>query len=372
MLRSTAIAAIDQNRNRAYNCVQMRDPQVRWPLEDDATVDPQIDVADPRNARPRTASREAAVRTGRRRRRLLNLFPESALEPEPATSPGVPQLVFQPRAGSPQPDPPVLIEPADRTTPTVDDQPPMSSIESPPQIRRVPSEHAKDELLVAIRSCRGPVVLIGPTSNVCREVIQELDRRTVASRVRAPKSFDDLLKMVLVDFGVMTTASADHADVPRPRLAAALHSFLSSLASLHARAVIFIDGAENVPAVVISELPALSAQSDAGILQLVLVGRPEFMHLLERPDLHDFDASVAVRLELDSPNASDSRSETRPASATIESPQIVDAPPIESTATDLESEPPARSTLGSFLIVAAVASAALASARALVWVFSTR
>jgi len=53
---------------------------------------------------------------------LLNLFPESALEPEPATSPGVPQLVFQPRAGSPQPDPPVLIEPADRTTPTVDER----------------------------------------------------------------------------------------------------------------------------------------------------------------------------------------------------------------------------------------------------------
>ena len=407
--------------------MQVRD-HVRQPLGDEATADRPIDVADRSNlrggplAKEVSAARSARViqaaralsapaaaalsqperdasaesvpapleregdpgdaagpapsarpaRAGRPRRRLLNLFPESALQPEPASSIG-PQLVFLPRAVSTSPEASAPMNPKGDRISLVEDAPAVVAIDSPSDSRGVPPGRAKDELLAAIRHCRGPVVLTVPsetdTSSLCRAVIQELDRRTVASHVVSPKSFDELLKMVLVDFGAMTTASAAHADVERPRLAAALHSFLGSLASLHARAVVFIDEAETVPDAVLAELPALSAQSDAGTMQLVLVGRPVLAEFLERPDLRDFNASVAVRLEVEPVESSHVHTKIQQTSTIAESSSIVDVPPIESTTTDLELKP-RQSALRRFLIIAAVASIGLAGAGALFWIAS--
>jgi len=343
------------------------DPAPSTPLE--AEGDLRDSAAAPMSAKPRA---------GRPRRRLLNLFPESALQPEPAASPSGPQLVFLPRVASTQADPPVDANLL-RTPLPVDEVPKIAAIGSLPPSRRVSAEQVKDELIAAIRTGRGPVVLTAPestnTANLCRAAIQELDRRTMTSLLRTPQSFDELLKSVLVDLGVMTTGSAAHADVPRERLTGALHSFLRSLSSLHARAVVFVDEADSVPAAVIADLQATNAGADAGILQLVLVGRPGLIDLLEQPVCHDLAASIAQRMELESPDARDAHNQVETpmlvASAIVDTPTIADAAPIESTAEDLESEAPRRSTFARLVVVAAVASLALAGAGALLWLVST-
>lgn len=318
-------------------------------------------------------------RTGRPRRRLLNLFPESALQPEPAASPSGPQLVFLPRVASTQPDPPAPLD-ANllRTPPSLDEVTAIAAAGSLPPSRRVSIAQVKDELIAAIHTGRGPVILTAAestnTANLCAAVIQELDRRTVTSLLRAPQSFDELLKMVLVDLGVMTTGSAAHAEVPRERLNGALHSFLRSLSSLNARAVVFVDEADSVPADVLADLQATNAEVD-GALQLVLIGHPELIDLLEQPVCHDLAVSIAQRMELESADARDTHSHAETpvpmASTFVETPTIADAPPIESTPEDLEFEAPRRSTFARLVVVAAVASLALAGAGALLWVVST-
>jgi type II secretory pathway predicted ATPase ExeA len=341
------------------------------PLLSTTAIEPQVDLRDS----PAPAASTQPARGSRPRRRLLNLFPESALQPEPAASSRGPQLVFQPRVASTPPDAPT---PSDATfnsaASTVHDLQPMPSIDSQTDMRRVRFEQAKDDLLAAIRIGGGPVILTAPAgtgkSVLCRTVMQELDGREVASLVPAPKSFDELLKMMLADFGVMTTESAAHADIPRPRLLDALRSFLESLASLHARAVVFIDQAESVPAAVLAEVHAMSAAPHAGVLQLVLSGRPELNERLKRRVLHDLDASVAHRVKLESPQVQDAPIETATSATIADASAMVDTTPDESTTADLELERPRRSTLGRLLIVAAVASIVLAGAGALLWVVS--
>jgi hypothetical protein len=335
-----------------------------------------VDVeGDPRDSDSAAVSTQPA-RTTRPRRRLLNLFPESALEPERPASSGGPQLVFQPRIVSTAPDMPVAADVEDRPASSeVGDSRMMASDDSQTESRRVPPDRVKDDLLAAIRTGRGAVVVIAPTrtdeSSLSRTVIQELDRRVVSSLVVAPKSFEELLKMMLVDFGAMTTEAAAHAEVPRPRLLEALRCFLESLASLHARAVILIEEAERVPAVVLAELHAISAALDAGMLQVVLVGGPELTNRLKRRVLHEFNASVAHRLQIEVPEQVDVRVETPPALTIAETPAIVDTTHVETADIDSEPESPRASRLGRLLIVAAVTSIVLAGAGALLWVLAT-
>ena len=344
-------------------------PAPSTPLE--AAGDLRDSAAAPASTKPRT---------GRPRRRLLNLFPESALQPEPAASSSGPQLVFLPRVASTQADPPPPLD-ANllRTPPSVDEVPTIAAIASLPPSRRVSTEQVKDELIAAIRAGRGPLVLTAPaatnTASLCSAVIQELDRRTVTALSRGAQSFDELLKMVLVDLGVMTRGSAAHADVPRERLTGALHSFLRSLASLNVRAVVFVDEADRVPAAVLADLQATNAAAERGILQLVLVGRPELIDLLEQPVCHDLAASIAQRIELEPVDAREAHNHVETsmpiASTIVDTPTIADVAPIESTTEDLEDEAPRRSTFARLVVVAAVASLALAGAGALLWVVST-
>src|SRR4029077_5889629 len=83
---------------------------------------------------------------------------------------------------------------------------------------------------------------IGKTA-VCRAVLQQLDRRTMSSLVVEPAvSIDDLLKTVLIDFGVLSHDDlARGRDVARDSLAATLESFLDSLAPLQASAVVVVN-----------------------------------------------------------------------------------------------------------------------------------
>jgi general secretion pathway protein A len=138
---------------------------------------------------------------------------------------------------------------------------------------------------------------MGKTS-LCRALIQDLDRQTVTSLVGDPVlSVDDLLRMLIADFGVM--AQEDLAHMQRPLLTRTLNAFLESLSLRDRSAVVFIDEAQNVPTGLLVDLAALLDQGAGGrVLQLVLVGQPALTTLLGHGDLRGIDERIARRLEL--------------------------------------------------------------------------
>ena len=143
---------------------------------------------------------------------------------------------------------------------------------------------------------------IGKTM-LCRTLVDQLDRRTLVSFVSgAVPSPDDLLKTLLVDFGVISPdeatagrlASASHDD-----LAGALRDFLGSLAVLQASALLIVDNAHTLSSAVLRELSGLCDVAAAGhLLQVVLVGEPGLTRLLSTNDLRAIDEHVTVRVEL--------------------------------------------------------------------------
>jgi general secretion pathway protein A len=171
--------------------------------------------------------------------------------------------------------------------------------------RSASHDRALTGLLAATQAHQGVVVLTGAPglgkTMLCRIAAHELNRRTVTSIVFDPiLSVDELLRTVLIDFGVISGDDLARAPgVSREVLAAALGSFLESLVSLNATAVVMIDEAQNVPPAVLAELPAaFAAVPGAHPVQLVLVAQPGLSALLERPELRLLASRIDLRLEL--------------------------------------------------------------------------
>jgi general secretion pathway protein A len=139
-------------------------------------------------------------------------------------------------------------------------------------------------------------------TTLCRTVAQGIDRRTVTSLVLDPvESLDDLLKTMLVDFGVMAREDLAAAAHPtRAQLTSTLDTFLESLVRLKASAVVFIDEAQHVPVDLLADLAATLAPGTpgAGVLRLVLVGQPSLTKRLKHPDLRGLHASIGQHLVL--------------------------------------------------------------------------
>jgi general secretion pathway protein A len=162
-------------------------------------------------------------------------------------------------------------------------------------------------MLAAIERRDGSVVLTGEAGSgkttLCRLVIDELDARTFTSLVLDSfVTIEDLLKRVLIDFGVIS-----HADLAGGRLSVAssqaltiaLKEFLQSLVPLNAFAVIFVDDAHNLATEILAQVRRLSAlERDKQLIQLVLVGEPALLTRLGRPDAHQFGERQTVRCSL--------------------------------------------------------------------------
>ena len=147
-------------------------------------------------------------------------------------------------------------------------------------------EHAPafEELLSGIRRREGLITLTGEIgtgkTTLIRSVLQQLDRRTFSAFVPDPfVSREDLLKMLLVDFGVISVADLKRgvlSGASRPDLSYPLYEFLDSLVPLQAFAVLIIDEAQNLPLSLLEEIRILSdLEGREKLLQVVLVGQPE-------------------------------------------------------------------------------------------------
>ncbi len=177
------------------------------------------------------------------------------------------------------------------------------SLDSDPRfLYRSPCHAATFEgLLGGIRRREGLLVLTGEIgtgkTTLCRAVLRSLGRKTFSSFVPDPfASREDLLKMLLVDFGVisiqdLTTGPVKQAS--RAELSYLLSEFLTSLDSLDAFAVAVIDEAQNMSLPMIEETRILADSfGSKGWLQVVFVGQPELLAKLKLPEMRQVDQRV--------------------------------------------------------------------------------
>jgi type II secretory pathway predicted ATPase ExeA len=155
-------------------------------------------------------------------------------------------------------------------------------------------------LLAGIRRREGLLVLTGQIgagkTTLCRAVLGDLGRNTYSSLVPDPfASREDLLKMLLIDFGVLsiqelTTGALRQAS--RTELAYLLSEFIESL-TRDAFVVVVIDEAQNLALPLIEETRLLSDTLGArGKLQIVFVGQPELHAKLKSPEMRQVDQRV--------------------------------------------------------------------------------
>lgn len=164
-----------------------------------------------------------------------------------------------------------------------------------------------DQLLAAIRRREGIVVLTGDIgtgkTTLCRTIIGQLDRQTFTSRLDDPfLSFEELLKHLLLDFGVVSSeevTSGRLARLGRHELTLALQEFLRSLALLQAFALVIVDEAQNVSIDLLEHLRILSDLGGSGrLLQVVLVGQEDLRDRLLLSEMRAFNQRISVRASL--------------------------------------------------------------------------
>ena len=165
-----------------------------------------------------------------------------------------------------------------------------------------------DELRAGIRRREGIIVLTGEPgtgkTTLCRSVLASLDRKTFCAFVPDPfVSREDLLKMLLIEFGVMSVhdvKSGRLRDATRPELSYPLYEFLKALVPLQAYAVMVIDEAQNLSSLLLEEIRILAdLEGPEKLLQLVLVGQPELRDKLKDPAMRQVDQRVSVRCSLE-------------------------------------------------------------------------
>ena len=183
------------------------------------------------------------------------------------------------------------------------------SLSADPRFLYMSPAHAPafDALLAGIRRREGLVVLTGEIgtgkTTLCRSVLQQLDRRTFSAFVPDPfVSREDLLKTLLVDFGVISISDLTRGrfnGASRSELSYPLYEFLDSLVPLQAFAVLVIDETQNLSLPLLEELRILSElERREKLLQVVLVGQPELRSSLRLPQMRQVDQRVSVRCEL--------------------------------------------------------------------------
>ena len=145
-------------------------------------------------------------------------------------------------------------------------------------------------------------------TTLCKGVLERLDRKTFTTFVPDPfVSREDLLKMLLLDFGVMSVddlKTGRMAGTSHPDLSYPLYEFLRSLVPLQAFAVLIIDEAQNLSPALLEEIRILSdLESPEKLLQVVLIGQLELRMKLKLPEMRQLDQRVSARCSLDPLNS---------------------------------------------------------------------
>lgn len=186
---------------------------------------------------------------------------------------------------------------------------PFSLTPDPKYLFKSATHASAFELLqYAVRRREGFVVITGGIgtgkTTLCRALLDQVDRRTFTALILNPfVSEDDLLRLILQDFGVVSrreVARGRLAGVSKQDLIQTLNEFLLSLLPLGAGAMLIVDEAQNLPLQVLEQLRILSnlETEKEKLLQIVLVGQPNLKDLLRTPTLRQLDQRVSIRYDL--------------------------------------------------------------------------
>lgn len=186
---------------------------------------------------------------------------------------------------------------------------PFSLSSDPRFLYRSPSHAAVfDKLLAGIERREGVLVLTGDIgtgkTTLCRSVLQNLPRKTFSAFVPDPfATREDLLKMLLIDFGVMSVrdlASGHLKGATRTELSYLLYDFLDSLIPLEAFVIVIVDEAQNLSLSLIEEIRILSdLHGRTSPLQVLFVGQLELRDKLKLPEMRQVDQRVSVHCSLE-------------------------------------------------------------------------
>ena len=186
---------------------------------------------------------------------------------------------------------------------------PFSLTPDPKYLYKSESHANAFELLqYSVRRREGFVVVTGDIgtgkTTLCRALLEQIDRRTFTALVLNPfLSEDDLLKLILQDFGVVSRADVKAGrlnGISKQELIDTLYDFLLGLLPLQASAVLIIDEAQNLPLQVLEQLRILSnLETDKEkLLQIIMVGQLNLQPLLRSPELKQLDQRVSIRYQL--------------------------------------------------------------------------
>ena len=167
---------------------------------------------------------------------------------------------------------------------------------------------ALDQLLRGIWRGEGFLLLTGDVgtskTTVCRTLVEQLGKRVFTALVSNPfVTQDELLRVLLLDFGVVSRAEARTSSftlATQQQLLDTLNEFLLSLVGVGATAAVIVDEAQNLSPQLLEGIRLLSnlETDNRKLLQLLLVGQPELVATLEDDGMRQLRQRIARRLEL--------------------------------------------------------------------------
>jgi type II secretory pathway predicted ATPase ExeA len=160
---------------------------------------------------------------------------------------------------------------------------------------------ALSQLVYAVEEGAGFSVLTGEVGTGKTTLVQALCRRldsrtAIAVVVNSTLSFDELLECALQDFGI----KGSHAT--RSQRLMALKEFLLEREKADERAVLILDEAQNLSVQALEGIRLLSnfETPTRKLLQVILVGQPEFADKLGVPELRQLRQRVSIRCRIGS------------------------------------------------------------------------
>ncbi len=154
-------------------------------------------------------------------------------------------------------------------------------------------------LVYGIRMRKGFVVLTGEIgigkTTVINALLERLDdSHRVAHLVHSNMSLKDMLRFIFRDFGL------DAVGKSKSELLLTLQDFLIRLDQKGGNAVLIIDEAQNLRSWQLEEIRLLSNIETAKrkLLQIVLVGQPELLHMINSTELRQFKQRISLHFHL--------------------------------------------------------------------------
>ncbi len=154
-------------------------------------------------------------------------------------------------------------------------------------------------LLYGIRERGGFIVVTGEIgagkTTLCRGLLSHLDEDTLVAFIFNPTlSALELLKSINEDFGITSKGTTKKGLIDE------LNQFLLEKRQEGKNTVLIIDESQSLDGEVLEQVRLLSnlETETEKLLQIILIGQPEFRHILEQPRLLQLNQRVTVRYHL--------------------------------------------------------------------------